>query len=192
MRYAASIRYYLASSINLVADHISITDLYNVVNPHFTENLLHENPIPNIQTLINKRNNELKYQHNDRLVISDEYIPILWNEKANRRMSMILSSERKLLYLCFLKIFQSEKVEDDFATIFYAYLSYKSYFRQQILQLDEQVGFANFRKYESRKDIFILPKYNKIFHKAAICNFLNEAPTRFLETRITPKDSRKN
>lgn len=37
------------------------------------------------------------------------------------------------------------------STLFYAYLSYKSTFRQSIVQLNSAVGFHNFSEYEDLK-----------------------------------------
>ena len=201
IRRSAILRYYLACSVNLITDTLSIGELDLILNKG--NNYDHEESIKeklkinnlesydynNIQKKINHKNEELKKTYGNKLVFPDEYIPIIieTESRGEKKISNILSSERQLLYLCFYKIFKGSN--DIFAELFYAYLSYKSYFRQKILQLNDQVGFRNFAKYEERKDIFILPKYKKLLYKASVCNFLEKDTNKFLETRITPKNT---
>lgn len=194
IRRAAIIRFFLAASVNLIDDSLSHAELDIILNHDINENEKQNFTLPDygsIQNKIHKINNELITTYGNRLVIPYEYIPIIRNtdSRGEIKISNILSSERKLLYLCFSKIFKECSNIDIFATLFYAYLSYKSYFRQLILQLNDQVGFKNFAKYEERKDFFILPKYTNLLYKASICNFLEHSENRFLETRITPKET---
>lgn len=198
IRRCAIIRYYLACTVNLVSDTFTTAELDFVLNykdidktKELLENKYHQKIIDynTIQTRILQINEKLRKSYGEKLIISHEYIPIVieTESRGEKKISNILSSERKLLYLCFYKIFIDSN--DIFADLFYAYLSYKSYFRQKILQLNDQVGFKNFAKYEERKDIFILPIYKRLLYKAAVCNFLEKDCNRFLETRITPKNT---
>lgn len=204
LQRAAIIRYYLAGKLDLGVNPISTTDIDIIFNPSKLKLSLSDknsqypsliesfHSFSTIQREINQRDEELLNLYKDDLVLPYEYIPIL-KRKGNTdeyRMANVLASERKLMYLCFKRIFSSYPIDNDFALLFYAYLTYKTLFRQKILQLNEQVGFANFTKYENRKDIFIIKdKYGPIFNRAAICNFLNDSPNRYLEARLTPRDN---
>lgn len=104
----------------------------------------------------------------------------------------VLASERKFMYMVFKAIYKDDKKEhSEIATLFYAYLLYKSYFRHEILQLNERVGFANFASYEEKKTDYILDEYKHLLYKAAIEGFLEKGRdnNRFLEARIAPKES---
>ena len=112
----------------------------------------------------------------------------------------VLASERKFMYMVFKAIYKGDKNNrSDIATLFYAYLLYKSYFRYEILQLNERVGFANFATYEEKKTDYILDGYKHLLYKAAIEGFLEkgcndrslkkDCSNRFLEARIAPKET---
>lgn len=203
IRRAAAIRIYLANFVGIWKNSVTTTVLDLVLNPNpglrneISEKLeaLHtnSNQLPDyafFQNLIDERNKYLIKNYGDDLCLPYEYLSDNRKKGINNkyRVSEILSSERRLMYLCFRKIFSKDTPFDhSFATLFYAYLAYKSSLRQQILQLNEQVGFKNFSKFETRKDIFIDPKYNNILYKSAISHFLNKSSNRFLEARLTPK-----
>ena len=171
IRRAAAIRIYLANFVGIWKNSVTTTVLDLVLNPNpelrseILKSLhINSNQLPDydyFQNLIDKRNKYLIENYSDDLCLPYEYLSD--NRKkgiSNKyRVSEILSSERRLMYLCFRKIFSKDThLDHSFATLFYAYLAYKSSLRQQILQLNEQVGFKNFSKFESRKDIFIDPK----------------------------------
>lgn len=203
IRRAAAIRIYLANFVGMWKNSVTaaVLDLALNPNPELTGkineslNSFHENPdkLPDyayFQNIIDKRNKHLIETYGDTLCFPNEYLSDNRETrvKSKYRVSEILSSERKLMYLCFRQIFvEGKSIDNDFATLFYAYLTYKTTLRQQILQLNEQVGFKNFSKFETRKDIFIDQKYTDFIYKSAICHFLNQSDNRFLEARLTPK-----
>ena len=133
----------------------------------------------------NSQNFKDKLENNDIV----DYIPVshYGNELVENKA---LAPERAFMYAVFRKIYGGS-VEDteDIATLFYAYLLYKNYFRNEILQLNERVGFANFASYEERKTDYLLKDYNHLLYKAAIEGFLQKNDNRFLEARIVPKDT---
>lgn len=69
----------------------------------------------------------------------------------------VLSGERFLMYRMFKKIFDGT-VDSNIATLFYIYLLIKSEFRNEIVQLNDSVGFANFADYQDRKVLFFRKK----------------------------------
>ena len=94
------------------------------------------------------------------------------------------------MYAVFRKIYgEHNESTEDMATLFYAYLLYKNYFRNEILQLNERVGFANFASYEEMKTDYLLRDYNHLLYKAAIEGFLQKNKERYIEARIVPKNT---
>lgn len=102
----------------------------------------------------------------------------------------VLSGERYLLYRMFKLIFNGQ-VEEDMATLFYIYLVIKSEFRQEIVQLNDSIGFANFADYQGRKFLFLKDDsvYGDIAAQVAIGSSLTDKG-KWLEARITPKNSK--
>lgn len=117
-----------------------------------------------------------------------DYISVEYYEK-NPVTNYVMASERQFLYECFRYIYSGDCNDDDFPTLFYAYLTYKDEFRHMILQLNMRVGFANFANYEELKSEFILKKYNHLLYKAALEGFINHSNNRYIEARIVPKDT---
>ena len=89
----------------------------------------------------------------------------------------------------FSAIYGGNDESSDIATLFYAYLAYKTYFRNAIIQLNERGGFANFASYEERKTDYILEDYYHLLYKAAIEGFLEKGTDRYIEARVVPKDT---
>ena len=200
IKRAAAIRLYLAGAVGFLDNMLSEAELHLILNSDVENslNLYKDSPkgfanpyifdYTHAQSIIDNRNDYLADNYKGKLCAEWEYLSGIRREGTKNKyiMSEVLSSERKLLYLCFRRIFA--KTDDNvFATLLYAYLAYKIAFRQQVLQLNEQVGFKNFSKFETRKDIFIPEKYDKTLYRTAINHFLNRSPNRFIEIRIAPK-----
>lgn len=109
----------------------------------------------------------------------------------NKYRNSILSGERWLMYHVFRKIYSADKNFDKYATLFYVYLTEKNRLRQELVQLNEKNGFANFAKYEERKELFISKGsiYETLIPHLAIHNTLKESPNNYVEARITPKNN---
>lgn len=116
-----------------------------------------------------------------------DYIPIIRYGKET--VYRVLASERKLMYSVFRYILGKKDDSELIASLFYAYLSYKLAFRKAIVQLNSTVGFRNFSEYEDLKDVFLEKPYKGILYKVAIENFLIGGRNRYLEARITPKNT---
>lgn len=107
----------------------------------------------------------------------------------NMNGNILLCGERKFLYDCYQAFFSEDKRFKAYADLFYAYLIIKSQFREEMIQINKNVGFANFSLYQGRKDIFI--KESGILYQRAISNmavkgsFKNQT-IKSLEARFKP------
>ena len=103
----------------------------------------------------------------------------------------VLAGERFLMYRMFKRIFEGTAASD-MATLFYIYLLIKSEFRNEIVQLNDSVGFANFADYQGRKVLFLKENsaYSEIVSQVAIGSSLCDSQ-KYLEARISPKGSKE-
>lgn len=110
--------------------------------------------------------------------------------RKNDNDCRLLSGERKFLYDCFMAIIL-EKFDENQSNIFYRYLSIRTQFRGELIQVNRQVGFANFSNYEKRKEIFIeeIRMYEDELIRLAINEPLSRDYMKYLEVRICPNDT---
>lgn len=211
IKRAAAIRYYLAGVAGCISEAISLTQLQEVLRNDIkeltekeTKNDLNDVPIVDIQSLIDESRSRTRFNtkekfemlrtaqnFKDKLEDEDivDYIPIshYGNELIENK---VLAPERAFMYAVFRKIYGDDNENTaDMATLFYAYLLYKNYFRNEILQLNERVGFANFASYEEMKTDYLLHDYNHLLYKAAIEGFLQKNKERYIEARIVPENT---
>ena len=211
MKKAAAIRFYLAGAAGCISETISLSQLHEVLRNDIKKLIEKKNneslvdvPIIDIQSLIDESRRRTQLSTKDKFEIlrnaqnfkdkledNDivDYIPVshYGNELIENKA---LAPERAFMYAVFRKIYGGNSEEtEDIATLFYAYLLYKNYFRNEILQLNERVGFANFASYEERKTDYLLKNYNHLLYKAAIEGFLQKNDERYIEARIVPKDT---
>lgn len=110
------------------------------------------------------------------------------NEESDL-LDSVLAGERELLY-CLMKSCYDGSLNRSHEQLFTAYLIIKTRFRQEMVQLNEGVGFDNFATYEERKTAFIKDGsvYDKLIAQLAVGSFLKEKPQkRHMEVRIVPK-----
>lgn len=217
MKRAAAIRYYLAGAVGCIPQDYTSSQLnFDLKNGNREElkdkdkGLYDELKKNCLQDYINKRRKRAqelskeqfnilkeKQHFEDELKEEDvvDYIQVSHYGKEPIE-NKVLGSERKFMYSVFKVIYEDDKNErSDIATLFYAYLAYKNYFRNEVLQLNERVGFANFASYEERKTDYMLDTYDHLLYKAAIEGFLEkgkgkkEKDKRFVEARIVPKNT---
>ena len=217
MRRAAAIRYYLAVAVGCVKDNLSFEQLYSFLNDKVDEQNLpekkeeredrkkklgFEKEVDIFEKIDKSRENTKRFtkekfeqakinQHfSDQLTDNDiiDYIPVLHYESEPIE-NKVLAPERALMYSVFSAIYGGHEESSDIATLFYAYLAYKTYFRNAIIQLNERVGFANFASYEERKTDYILEDYYHLLYKVAIEGFLEKGTDRYIEARVVPKDT---
>lgn len=127
-------------------------------------------------------------------VVNDKHILDYALEKTmlgkNNNNCRLLSGERKILYDCF-KAVMEEKFNDGQCDIFYQYLSMRTQFRGELIQVNRQVGFANFSNYETRKEIFIekIRMYEEELVRLAVNEPLSRDYMKSLEARICPGET---
>ena len=105
----------------------------------------------------------------------------------------VLSGERWIMYELFYDIYSHTNIDKRIVVWFYAYLLYKARFRSELVQTNTTIGFANFATYEKRKNLFIRTGsvYDSLLSQLAVVSFLSPSKERWLEVRITPKNSRR-
>lgn len=110
--------------------------------------------------------------------------------EENDNECRLLSGERRFLYECY-KSCMTGKFNDEQKNMFYCYLVIRTHFRGELIQVNRQVGFANFKNYQDRKEIFI--EGETAYEDELVRLSLNEALRKdnivSLEARICPKDS---
>ena len=190
VRKAAVLRYYLAGVVEGYNNSITKAEMVDYLN-NSTPGFKKEDRAPSFENLVQyslelakayavKQGVEAKY------VL--DYIPVQFYPQ-NPVTNLVMASERKFMYKCFRMIYSNGYTDSDFPTLFYAYLTYKDYFRHIVLQLNRRVGFKNFANYEKLKTDFILNEYTPLLYKAAIEGFIGNTNNRYIEARIGPKDS---
>lgn len=105
----------------------------------------------------------------------------------------VLAGERWMMYELFSDIYSHTKIDKRVVAWYYAYLLYKARFRSEMVQNNTCAGFANFAEYEKRKSLFVKDGsvYDTLLSQLAVASFLSTSEDKWLEIRITPKESRK-
>lgn len=109
----------------------------------------------------------------------------------------MMSGERRLMYCTFKKIYRDEDPDGILSSLLYAYLLIKNEFQRELVQTNDYVGFGNFNDYEYRKSHFLKEGsvYEHLLLQTAICSSVGSCTSsnypgkRYMETRITPKNS---
>lgn len=104
--------------------------------------------------------------------------------------SRLLASERYLLFSIFEKVFLGELSEGD-QWLFYIYLLLKAQLRNELVQVNQQIGFANFYKYDRRKKLIWKPyeEYLNEDIRQSVNAHLKEQRLSALEGRVCPKET---
>lgn len=127
-------------------------------------------------------------------VVEDKHILDYAFEKnmylKNNNNCRLLSGERKFLYDCFKAVITGQ-FDDTLCNIFYKYISIRTQFRGELIQVNRQVGFANFSNYEVRKEAFVegIHMYEKELVRLAVNESLSKDYMDSLEARICPADT---
>lgn len=98
----------------------------------------------------------------------------------------IFAGERKLLYAVLCRIYRTGN--PILTVMLHHYLLTKARIREQMVQINRNTGFANFNRYEKRKEIFIekYPKYSKLLKSIPEYEAITKHGVRYVETRISP------
>ena len=199
VRNAAIIRYYLAGVVGCVDNTITKSQLRDFIkyvvidkNKDLIQDVSSKKDILVFQECLNNSHRlsakkEEKYYPKEKDVLDYISVEHHYNESV---ANLIMASERFFMYKVFNKIYsQGDEADKDIATLFYAYVVYKDYFRHTILQLNNRVGFSNFANYEDLKTSFIGKEYYSLLYKAALEGFCKGYNNRYIEARIVPDDT---
>lgn len=100
----------------------------------------------------------------------------------------LISGERSFLYRCFRACFDGTFCEDT-QNWFYMYLLLKENFRAELIQVNRQAGFRNFKDYQDRKDsiFYAIPGYRAESVRLSVnANQQSQSIVSF-EARIAPR-----
>ena len=111
---------------------------------------------------------------------------------SNDRECYLLAGERRFLYECY-KASVCDTFNDHQKNLFYIYLSIRTHFRGELIQINRQVGFENFSKYQDRKEFFVegQKEYEDELFRLALNETMRKQNIVSLEARICPKKSAK-
>ncbi len=113
--------------------------------------------------------------------------------EQNFNGNILLCGERKFLYDCFQAYFKENEAFKPYSDLFYAYLLIKSKFREEMIQINKNVGFTNFQNYQGRKMIF-LESNRDIYLKSLYCMAIQSShenqSIKSFEARISPKGTK--
>ena len=125
----------------------------------------------------------------ERLIRSSEWIPD-YSDPTHGSPMAVYAGERMLLYKAFLKIFRTN---DPALTIaLYRYVLTKSLLRTYFIQINNNLGFANFKRFQDVKNALIAKEYNSLVESLPIWEAKKHNYTRIFETRIPPLTDKKN
>lgn len=110
---------------------------------------------------------------------------------AREHVDRLLAGERSFMYQCFRRILSGNwsKHQSD---AFYLYLLLKLNFRAEIVQVNREYGFTNFKEYQDRKGWFYENDldYDAEMTRIAINSNMLDYYIKLFETRIAPAKSR--
>lgn len=113
-----------------------------------------------------------------------------WKISAERSDYRILVGERGLYYYVFLdycKHPQERRLSRTDFALFYAYCLIRTRIREQMVQVNNRIGFDNFQTIEKRKWYFLSDAESlRYLSRLAVNQVLNNSSIRELELRISP------
>lgn len=114
-----------------------------------------------------------------------------WNQMKEEDLNFLFAGERWLMYEMFNMIHRNPVgIFQRYVKFFYAYLLIKESIRSEMVQSNQNVGFANFWRYQKRKGDFLVDDiYRNIFVKTAVRDNLLSPNIRRMELRIAPSES---
>lgn len=103
----------------------------------------------------------------------------------------VFSSERWFLYSVIKRIYEGDDNELT-VSLMWRYVVIKNELRNKLVQNNENVGFGNFSEFETRKQVFLnkYPSYRDLLTELPIEEAHRHHHVRYVETRITPANSR--
>lgn len=109
---------------------------------------------------------------------------------ANTATSLFFG-ERQLLYRAFKKVYSNlSESTKHFAAYLYEYLLIKARFREEMIQINQHVGFDNFKQYQDRKDVFLKETpYHKFIAYLSVHSSADANNVKYIEARTGLGDS---
>jgi len=137
---------------------------------------------------VNKAKNLLLWVRETRII---DYA-IIDTEMIEDLSFSVMRGERYIIYNSIKNIINNDKDKEYISYRLYKYLLAKNKIRENFIQTNERHGFSNFQLFDDKKELFIEKDemYWNIL-KAMVYSENLRHKVRYLETRITPKDSRK-
>lgn len=112
------------------------------------------------------------------------------SQNPDRRLNEVISGERWFLYEIFKKIYSGGPDFKSNGRLFYAYLLIKENIRAEMIQVNHNVGFHNFLKYQDRKEFFIEgTPFEAVYLRMAVRDTILNQHINKLEARIVPKET---
>ncbi|MDE6338310.1 MAG: hypothetical protein K2K97_00805, partial [Muribaculaceae bacterium] len=102
----------------------------------------------------------------------------------------VIAGERILLFKVFSKILDG--ADEQVSELFYRYILIKNWFRSFIVQVNDNKGFANFKRFQDLKTRFITKKYKPYLKSLPIWEAKTYNYTVTMETRVTPQSKPKD
>lgn len=137
----------------------------------------------------------IKEQHTKGRVVDYAIDDVLPDRVAQTEMfvNSLVQGERRILYHALRYIYGGSHADlySETQRILMAYTRIKCHVRQQLVQANLRKGFKNFQQYQDDKELFIQENsiYEELLKDMALKNAYCNNPTRYLEYRITPKNS---
>lgn len=104
--------------------------------------------------------------------------------------SIAYQGERWFLYSMLKKLYSNNEEFCQYQDLFYAYLVIKENIRAEMIQINDYVGFENFRVYQERKEFFLTSSFfDNLLVKEAVQSSLFDSNVLTLEARIAPKNT---
>lgn len=115
----------------------------------------------------------------------------MYDEK--RQETQLLVGERKLMYKCFRCVLNGDGAVPGLEFAFYLYLVIKAHVRDLIIQNNRVKGFANFKRFDKNKDLFVEHSKNKTLQRLipelALSSYNDDSRISYCEYRIAPKQT---
>lgn len=118
---------------------------------------------------------------------SDSWIPDYICLYQDSPMS-VYAGERWFLYSSLRRIFKTNDKGLTYA--FYRYVLIKSYMRSFMVQINKNIGFSNFQRFQDLKSKFLRGKYSEYLETLPIWEAKEHNFTKVFETRIAPLTSK--
>ena len=99
----------------------------------------------------------------------------------------VFCGERRFLYVALKTIYRG--TDERITRLFYRYVLIKGRIREKMVQINKNIGFANFSRYEERKEMFIegYKAYEQLLKILPLYEASKHHGVRYAETRIAPK-----